>query len=516
MPELAVPTNRGIQTPSFQPISPASYLSNTPVADTSRLSKAQGKAALYSNIAQVLADLPNMLVKSYDTGRKLKVGNDVQKDYEAARANPQTGALSNFSADSSGSIKFSPIDAEERRLRLAALNKGSTTLYDRVLANVGGAPNSAAPALPAPIPSTSPSAPVKPLAAVGSQGAPSLPLAGITSDVPEAPPISEPVGAPDSLGLPSADFVPVGKDASQKALANIGAPTTDIVEPPGGTSGSRTLDPVSGIITSKSPNGQVYELLPGSNTWNEVHTTATKKEEGVKFPSAEAAALAGYDPTGAKVNPDGSVTVTTFKASGTDAKGRAKITDNQKNALGSAAVLSKSIDGLMEKYDELSKEGKVGPVSGRIEQGKQAIGMGSEEGAKIQAEMNISLFKIARMLNGAGVLTDKDINRATAVAPTMTMGRGQFKGQLEAVKGTIRDGLETWLSTNAGQATDEQIALAKKAISSLDGSESKTATSPATEVKGKDAEAVEWLRSNPNDPMASKIRAALQARGVPL
>jgi hypothetical protein len=83
------------------------------------------------------------------------------------------------------------------------------------------------------------------------------------------------------------------------------------------------------------------------------------------------------------------------------------------------------------------------------------------------------------MLNGAGVLTDRDIARAESVAPTITMARPQFKGQLEAVKHTIRGALETWLQTNAGQATDEQIALAKQAITSLQGTSSKE-SAPAT------------------------------------
>ncbi len=207
------------------------------------------------------------------------------------------------------------------------------------------------------------------------------------------------------------------------------------------------------------------------------------KNEGLTFASAQAARDAGYEPEGGDLHKDGTITVKKFKPSGIDAKGRAKITDAQKTKLDSAAQLAASIDDLMGDYDKMAEQNMAGPVLGNVEKLKQRFGMGSEEGSRIQAEMNTSLFRIARMLNGAGVLTDKDIARAEGVAPTITMNRPQFKGQLDAVKGVIKDGLETWLQTNAGQATEEQVALAHKAIGSLGGKAAASATTSSADEK---------------------------------
>lgn len=213
-------------------------------------------------------------------------------------------------------------------------------------------------------------------------------------------------------------------------------------------------------VTAIFPTGDKVQL----EGWKE-----GDQEKGRIFDTPEAAIAEGLDPTDAEVLPDGKIRVSKFKQVGTDIKGRGKITDSTKSKLESAAMLASSIDGLMEDYDALDKQNKAGPIMGRVEQGKQAIGMGGEESSKISAQMNTSLFKIARMLNGAGVLTDKDIKRAEDVAPTITMGRSQFKGQLDAVKGVIADSLSTWLQTNAGSATEEQVAMANKAIESLGG-----------------------------------------------
>lgn len=249
--------------------------------------------------------------------------------------------------------------------------------------------------------------------------------------------------------------------AANGALSNIEIrrATRGRIPGPNGTTAAFIESPTPDVMIATTPGGYKVPIAP----------KVKKDEEGMAFASPEAARLAGFDPTGATVLPDGTIRVTSFKPSGTDAKGKAKITDNQKNALGSAAVLAKTIDDSLAQYDTLAKEGKTGPVSGTIEGVKQRFNMGDEEFSRENAKIQTSLFKIARMLNGAGVLTEKDVSRAEAVAPTLKMSRGQFKGQLDAVKSTIKDALETWMQTNAGQATDEQIELAKTAIASLTG-----------------------------------------------
>lgn len=526
MPELAMPQRRGIALANFQPINPASYINPNPppppAIDTTGAAGASGKAALYGSISQVLSSLPEKLAAAYKTGRELKIGDQITQEYNEVSADPaRAGELSNFAVSSEGTIKYSPYDADMRRAQLAVLEDRNKTPYEKMRETLRLPSRNPAAAPLASIPTAAPSVPS------------SAPLANFTSPAGAAAPALPVSGASDpvtgDLGLPGESFVPAGKDASQVALA---AQQSAPVEPPLPVDGDTAPMPVGavstqpgiyeredGTIVENLPNGKIRQWGPRDNTWVDV-TPDTKDAQGLKFKNPEAARLAGYDPEAATVNPDGTITVTKFKSSGTDAKGRAKLNQAQETALTSASALSKSIDGLMERYDMLDKDGMAGPINGRIEKAKQGLGLGSEEGSKVQAEMNTALFRIARMLNGAGVLTDRDIARAEGVAPTITMTRGQFKGQLDAVKGVIKDGLETWIQNNAGKASDEQAALAKEAIASLTGQASPSkpasaqpAAAPAS-MDAKDSAAMAWLTANPTHPKAASVAAALKAKGV--
>lgn len=506
MPELATTGNRGIQTPIFQPLPPSSYFDRTPpsapIVDTSALSAASGKAALYGSISKVLSELPQTLIDSYEAGRKLRIGNQVDKQYQEALANPSSGQLSNFAATTGGDVKFAPQDAELRRLQLASLTGKTTTLYDRANQTLTGVGSPVQPA-----PSGQLSSPVVPVETPMPAG--QLSKVAFNPSVPSEPGLSSanraaladamPQASVDNIEsgslLPDIGFVPAGKNEAKAGIEK--RPDGTIVRTfPGGKMVA---------VTPENPNVEI-DITPKE-------PKAVKPQEGMVFATGKAASDAGYDPTDAEVLPDGTIRVTKFKPSGTDAKGKSKITDAQKSALAGASVLSKSIDGMMDEYDALEKRGMTGPIHGRIEEGKQKLGMGSEEGSKVQSQMQTSLFKIARMLNGAGVLTDSDIKRAEAVAPTLKMGRSQFKGQLEAVKGTVKDGLETWLQTNAGQATDEQVALAKQAINSLSEKPSEAA-GPATSSETEFSAALAWVNAHPTDPRSATIKSALRAKGV--
>lgn len=273
------------------------------------------------------------------------------------------------------------------------------------------------------------------------------------------------------------------QEAVTPSAVAVESPTNKALGIPGGTAGGVSVGKpllsdftVTGSGTTYNSEDPAVNKAKTAYYESQALANFDKKNTGVTYPSIQAAKDAGVDPEGGKLHDDGTITIEKYKPGGLDAKGRAKITDSQKANLASAANLAKSMDGLMEDYDKMSEAKMAGPILGNFEKAKQKFGYGSEEGSRIASEMNTSLFRIARMLNGAGVLTDADIRRAENTAPTLTMDRPQFKGKLEAVKNTIKEGLETWLQTNAGQATNEQVELAKTAITSLGGKVAATAT----------------------------------------
>ncbi len=130
------------------------------------------------------------------------------------------------------------------------------------------------------------------------------------------------------------------------------------------------------------------------------------------------------------------------------------------------------------------------------------------------------------------MLTDKDIKRAEAVAPTLNETPESFKAKIKAVRNTIKEGIETWKSTNAGAATPSQIEAADEALAQLGGkapgsskpATESTAAKPAAAAKDLSPDAVNKLLQSrlekynaggyDNDPaLKARIAAILQAKG---
>jgi uncharacterized protein (UPF0335 family) len=298
MAELAQPLTRNIQVSQFAPLNPAGYFDKTPVpapaVDTTGASDAAGKASLFSSVAKVLTDLPETLRKAYEDGRKQKIGDQVTEDFQRARSSGDSAALANFAASSAGEIKFSPQDAEMRRLQLAALANRGQTLYDKQNELLSGTPQPT-PALSSIAPSSSPGGTPKATASMPGAVAAS-PAAPALSAVEPMLPNEEPTGDAATGILPPESFQPAGKDAS-KTLAGVTTVDAAPMTPPGESGGSRVKDPATGIITYTSTSGQKYELLPGANSYNEV-TSKNEKETPTENALNRAIIARGKNPIG--------------------------------------------------------------------------------------------------------------------------------------------------------------------------------------------------------------------------
>src|SRR4051812_42445287 len=121
MPELGILPNSALSIPALQLDTRASYFDRAPLPvrtpDTSALSRAQGKAALFGSIADTLSKLPETLMTAYQTGKKMVTGNKTIDAYNAALAgNPVNGtSLADFKATGDGAVTFNqdkPEDAE--------------------------------------------------------------------------------------------------------------------------------------------------------------------------------------------------------------------------------------------------------------------------------------------------------------------------------------------------------------------------------------------------------------------
>lgn len=229
-------------------------------------------------------------------------------------------------------------------------------------------------------------------------------------------------------------------------------------------------NPATGVITVNSPGGQAYDVLPNGTIR--------------QLPKRETQIVAQQNPDGTVVNAlvdkDTGEVVKEINIRPTGRGNVQKLTDSQKQALGAAAKAAGQLNGIMTRYDELEKAGKVGPVAGRIQSGKEAIGVGDKDFATFNSLVQGNLFNMARALQGAGVLTEKDIQRMEKVAPSGNMSRDQFEGKLDAVKLLMLQQAENWKLMNAGAMDESQGKLVDGIISQLGGDPANSANNPAS------------------------------------
>ncbi len=200
-------------------------------------------------------------------------------------------------------------------------------------------------------------------------------------------------------------------------------------------------------------------------------------QEGIFFPTLEAIEEAGLSSEGAIPLTTGGFRVD--KVARNDIS-RRKLGVNEKNALTGAVTAAASLDSIEQEFDSLEKKGKVGPIRGRVESAKQAMGIGDREFTEFSAQTSGTLFNLARSLQGAGVLTEKDIQRMESIVPTGNMEKEQFAGQMAGVRSLMADKLRAWKIVNDESLSPEQRAQIDGILTRIDSKATKPPAQPGT------------------------------------
>lgn len=265
-------------------------------------------------------------------------------------------------------------------------------------------------------------------------------------------------------GLPP---VPANAAAPGGALSQVALPSMQSKTPSGKAqllqdTGNGKIYKVPGIGTVYRPN----KVKKGDPGFKIIKGETLDTAEGRNFTNvAEAMAFAkqnGFSEPNIIPMPDGSVRVEKFVPAGQDEKSKGKITDQQKNAMMNTANLAADIGTLADQHAKLYNSNKAGPVMGRIQGALAGIGYGDPEYVTASGSIDVGKFKIARLLNGPGVLTDKDIQRAQSVAPGMNETPESFQAKIGTVKRMLGESIDSWLAGNEHVANPELVALAKR------------------------------------------------------
>lgn len=145
----------------------------------------------------------------------------------------------------------------------------------------------------------------------------------------------------------------------------------------------------------------------------------------------------------------------------------AKLSEDEKKLLLSGVSQSKIIPGMVTEFRELEKANLAGPVAGKIQQARVALGYGGTEFTQAQSKIKGNLFKLARALQGGGVLTEGDINRMEEIAPPLDVQEAQFVGGMRGVAALMRDNLQTFVELNGGRLDSEALNGVTNAITEL-------------------------------------------------
>lgn len=162
-------------------------------------------------------------------------------------------------------------------------------------------------------------------------------------------------------------------------------------------------------------------------------------------------------------------------------RGKTKaLSDGERNALLSAAGSVRTLNNAITDYDKLNKSGlsmgavsvaggQVGPLAGRASAVKSWLGIGNEEFEKFNTQLQANLFTTARSLQGAGVLTEQDIKRMEAIAPTGKISRDAFLGKLNGMREVMLNRLLPFKQFNYERLSDDEKMALDSAIEELSG-----------------------------------------------
>lgn len=254
-------------------------------------------------------------------------------------------------------------------------------------------------------------------------------------------------------------------------LANVAAPAlaaqTEAVPVRRATLGR---DPVTGAMLYSPTPEKMVSVLPGGKA---VDISPRASDTGISQKMDEKLALEGYDVANMTLEQKQEA------LRGTDIRGRTKLTDNQKNSLQAAAKATGLLTAIEKDFSNLEKQGLVGVLSPKrgVEKFiKKPFGKAGYDFTNFNAKVKSNLFTLARSLQGAGVLTEKDIERMEQLSPTGDMERPQFMGNLDAVKDVMIGQLKTWKAVNLSALSEGQIEMVDEVMATLTGG---TVTAPA-------------------------------------
>lgn len=440
MPELSQLRQASLPLPRYNPrgaVGPVNFA--PPVAST----EAASTSAAFATLAEAIGNLPNAMMEAYQEGKRGRIQEDAQKQVADRLASGDLTDLTVETSDKGTSVSLNKPDPYgDIRALIAKQNlldqQRGPALYNDIVSRSrpsgGGTPPAASPPLP--------KGPLADLPEPSEGFTPTKPgLGGMT----EAP-------------LPSANQDPMEVAARERGDLS-------------GISETPVLDQNTGLIFTTDAAGRQISIDPTGKI-EVVNKDGAKTKTGFEFGTIEEAnAFAekhGFN-TPKVSQKDGKLVVDEFTPKDVDEKGKIKLTDSTRKELASAQNLMADLDGLEATQERLYSEDKAGPVAGRIEQLKAKMGFGDAGYVGAAGQIDVGQFKIARLLNGPGVLTDKDITRAQSVAPTLNETPASFKAKMANVRRMLKESVQTWLTINGTGATPDQKALAEGAIKALGG-----------------------------------------------
>lgn len=144
-----------------------------------------------------------------------------------------------------------------------------------------------------------------------------------------------------------------------------------------------------------------------------------------------------------------------------------KLSLEDQKSLQSASSQANFLPQILTDFKSLQTQGLTGPVSGRFQGIKSAIGIGEGEFVEARSQLGSNLFGLARALQGPGVLTDNDIKRMEDVMSNLSVTEDQFAGSLRGVAKTMLNKTEAFEKINKSRLDPETLQSLQETKSKL-------------------------------------------------
>lgn len=242
-----------------------------------------------------------------------------------------------------------------------------------------------------------------------------------------------------------------------------------------------TANPFTGVEVSriKKTPGVVYQKTDRGIF---AITDPTKPLQGSIIPGTEPIATADgslapiYDPADpTKIL--GYTVPKNFKSvsdiRGGSSGGSKPLSEAERNNLISLSGQKSILGDALADYDRLNRAtltspgGRVGPIAGRIESIKSALGFGDKEFKTFTGRLRANLFQSAKVLQGAGVLTDNDIIRMEEISPAGSETRDSFIGGIDGMRQIMLSRATAFNAVNRPRMNETERAALDSVIQKL-------------------------------------------------